>query len=102
MLEQKEREFEELVLWVCNIETRIQIIMKKVALAKNEDFNIQSYCNVKYNPILSSFMTLLDSKCMPKDLHITGLTLLRKIIEVENKNMTSPASDWDGEDWLEY
>jgi hypothetical protein len=39
---------------------------------------------------------------MPKDLHITGLTLLRKIIEVENKNLTSPAADWDGDDWLEY
>jgi hypothetical protein len=39
---------------------------------------------------------------MNKDLHITGLTLLRKIIEVENKALTSPAADWDGEDWLEF
>lgn len=102
MQEQKEREFEELVLWVCNIEKRISVIMKKVADAKNEIFNPTSFQNVKYSPILSSFMTLLDSKCMAKDLHITGLTLLRKIIEVENKQMTTPASDWDGEDWLDY
>lgn len=39
---------------------------------------------------------------MNKELHITGLTLLRKIIEVENKGLTSPAADWDGEDWLDY
>lgn len=47
-------------------------------------------------------MTLLDSKCLTKDLHITGLTLLRKIIEVENKEITSPSADWDGEEWAEY
>jgi len=47
-------------------------------------------------------MTLLDSKCLRKDLHITGLTLLRKIIEVENKEMMTPAADWDGDEWLLY
>ena len=35
-------------------------------------------------------------------MHITGLTLIRKIIEVENKELTSPAADWGGEDWQEY
>lgn len=44
-------------------------------------------------------MTLLDSKCLNKDLHITGLTLLRKIIEIENKQFVTPAADWLGEDW---
>ena len=43
-------------------------------------------------------MTLLDSKCLEKDLHITGLTLLRKIVEVENKENVKPSSDWV-EDW---
>lgn len=47
-------------------------------------------------------MSLLDSKCMSKDLHITGLTLLRKIIEVENKELVTPAADWSGEDWEDY
>ena len=47
-------------------------------------------------------MTLLDSKCMGKDLHITGLTLLRKIIEVENKELVTPAADWNGEDYEKY
>lgn len=47
-------------------------------------------------------MALLDSKCMHKQLHITGLTLIRKIIEVENKELVTPAADWSGEDWENY
>lgn len=47
-------------------------------------------------------MSLLDAKCMSKEMHITGLTLIRKIIEVENRELTSPAADWSGEDWQDY
>ena len=47
-------------------------------------------------------MTLLDSKCLGTELHITGLTLLRKIVEVENKELVTPAADWNGEDWEPY
>jgi len=47
-------------------------------------------------------MTLLDSKCLSKDQHITGLTLIRKIVEVENKDLVTPSADWDGEDWFEH
>jgi hypothetical protein len=102
MVEQKEREFEVLVLWVTNIDQRINIIMQNVARMNNEVYNYKSFQNVSYNQIVSSFMTLLDSKCMHKDLHITGLTLLRKIVEVENKELVTPAADWSGEDWENY
>lgn len=47
-------------------------------------------------------MTLLDSKCLGAELHVTGLTLLRKIVEVENKELVTPAADWLGEDWEPY
>ena len=47
-------------------------------------------------------MTLLDSKCLNKHLHITGLTLLRKIVEVENKELVTPSADWEGEEWSNY
>ena len=43
---------------------------------------IKSHECVSYIHIGTSFMTLLDSKYMSKDLHITYLTLLRKIVEV--------------------
>lgn len=102
MIEQKEREFEVLVLWVTNIDIRINYIMANQAKINQDSFNLKSFVNVSYNPIVSSFMTLLDSRCMTKELHITCLTLLRKIIEVENKELTSPAADWDGEDWASY
>ena len=102
MIQEKEREFEELVKWVTNIDIRINYIMRQEARDKGETFHVKSFENVSYNPIICSFMTLLDSKCLRKDLHITGLTLLRKIIEVENKEMMTPAADWDGDEWLLY
>ena len=102
MIEQKEREFEVLVLWVTNINQRINNIMAYTAQRNQDSFNVKSFQMVSYNPIISSFMTLLDSKCLSKDLHITGLTLLRKIVEVENKENTTPAADWGGEDWENY
>ena len=102
MIEQKEREFEALVLWVTNIDLRINNIMEHQAKISGDDFNTNSFSNVRYNAIVSSFMSLLDSKCLSKDLHITGLTLLRKIIEVDNKEITSPSADWEDEEWSDY
>jgi hypothetical protein len=102
MIEQKEREFEALVLWVTNIDLRINTIMGHQAKISGDDYNTNSFKNVSYNAIVSSFMSLLDSKCLSKDLHITGLTLLRKIIEVDNKEITSPSADWEDEDWADY
>ena len=96
MIEQKEREFEALVLWVNNIDQRITHIMSSRTIMD------QAFANVTYNSIVSSFMRLLDSQCMQKDLHITGLTLLRKLIEVENKELVTPAADWLDEDWETY
>jgi len=27
---------------------------------------------------------------------------MRKIIEVENRNLTTPAAEWDTKDWIDY
>jgi hypothetical protein len=32
----------------------------------------------------------------------TALKILRKIIEMENKDFTTPAAQWDTEDWDKY
>ena len=99
MIEQKEREFEDLVLWVVNINARIDFIMTNNAkITGDQSFAKDSFKNVSYDAIICSFMTLLDSKCLEKDLHITGLTLLRKIVEVENKEEVTPSADW-ATDW---
>jgi len=45
---------------------------------------------------------MMDARVLTKDLQIAGLTLLRKIIEVENKRMVTPAADWDTSEWVEY
>ena len=103
MIKEKEREFEELVNWVANIDIRINYIMTQHARDMGDSqFNIKSFENVSYSPIICSFMTLLDSKCLNKELHITGLALLRKIIEVENKEMLTPSADWEEEEWSNH
>jgi hypothetical protein len=86
---------------VTNIDQRISNIMAHAAGGGHRS-SVNAFSNVSYDPIVSSFMTLLDSKCLGTELHITGLTLLRKIVEVENKELTSPAADWSGEDWEPY
>ena len=70
MIEKKEKEFEDLVRWVTNIDLMITNIMSTNAKnAKNEgSFHENSFNNVSYNTIVSSFMTLLDSKCLNKEL----------------------------------
>lgn len=47
-------------------------------------------------------MSLLDSNCLSKEMHLTGLTLLRKLVEVENHELTTPAADWESEEWDYY
>lgn len=37
-----------------------------------------------------------------KDLRKTALKILRKIIEMENKDLTTPSAYWDTEDWDKY
>jgi hypothetical protein len=41
----------------------------------------------------------MDKGCMEKDFHVTGLTLLRKVVESENKQMTTPAVDWRDDEY---
>jgi hypothetical protein len=105
LIEKKEREFELLVLWVSNIDNRIACIMKHDSHEKgpqSKSLVAKSFANVNYDAIVSSFMSLLDSNCLSKEMHLTGLTLLRKLVEVENHELTTPAADWESEEWDYY
>jgi len=51
---------------------------------------------------MTALLGMMDAKVLTKDLQIAGLTLLRKIIEVENKDMVTPAADWDTSEWVQY
>ena len=44
-------------------------------------------------------MTLIDSQKLSKDLHILGLTLLRKCIEIGNPETNTPSADWVREEF---
>ena len=45
---------------------------------------------------------MLDKKNLRKDLHLIGLKLISKIVEVENTNLLTPAAEWDTEEWIEF
>jgi len=46
---------------------------------------------------ISAFNSDID-----KNLRIVCLKIIRKVIEQENKNLTTPAFKWDSEDWVHY
>ena len=100
MLEKKEKEFDGLCLWVLNIDARIKAITAYYAVKNHEtDYTPVAYKNVTFSTIMNSLMQLLDSKQLKKELHLTGLVLLRKIIEVENQELVTPSADWQYADW---
>jgi hypothetical protein len=45
---------------------------------------------------------MLDKRELSKQLHLIGLQIIRKLIEVENRNLLTPAADWDTEDYIEF
>lgn len=45
---------------------------------------------------------MLDKKNLRKDLHLIGLKLISKIVEVENSDLLTPAAEWDTEEWIEF
>jgi hypothetical protein len=93
----KQREFEELVSWMTNISDKISLTMSG---KKGGDPN--SFQSLNYRSIMTSFLGLMDARVLSKNLQIAGLILLRKIIEVENKEMFTPAADWDTSEWVHY
>jgi len=52
---------------------------------------------------LSSLISLTDTNSsIEKDLRKVSLKILRKTIELENKDHTTPAAQWDSDDWMKY
>jgi hypothetical protein len=45
------------------------------------------------------FMLRREDFELSSELKITGLKILRKIIEMENSELLTPAADWGTEDW---
>ena len=53
--------------------------------------------------IFKSLIKITDiDSVIDKDLRKTSLKILRKSIEMENKDFTTPAAYWDTDDWIKY
>lgn len=92
-----EKEFEELVLWITNIELRIKEIVKT-----NPQYSEESFENLTFASIVSALLQMLDKQELSKQLHLIGLQVVRKLVEVENRDLVTPAADWDSEDYIEF
>jgi len=56
---------------------------------------------VRFSPIVSAQLYLLDSQILRKEFQLLGIKIIRKIIEVENAGFVTPAADWDSDDWVQ-
>ena len=85
-----EDEFEALVTFIVDVDKNI----KKMFTAKDAKL----FDNVKFDTIVIAILRLLDARVLDKDLQIVGIKMIRKIIEVENHNEKTPASEWENYD----
>ena len=87
--------------WVTHIEKKIRQVTRSQN-KQGQDYNVESFKNLSFQSVVCAILNLIDSNTLSKDLHISGLRLIRKIVEVENKNLVTPAADWDTDDWVEF
>lgn len=79
------------------IKAILRIKQKSIATF-GEEFTLET------SDVLRALINLL----LPNDINIDkqlisfGLKILRKTIEVENKEHSNPASEWETEDWIMY
>ena len=85
-----EREFEQLILSIIFIKKKSEIGFEGINTLETKD-------------ILKSLISLTDvNSDIDKDLRRTSLKILRKTIEMENKELTTPATQWDTDDWIKF
>lgn len=85
-----EREFEQLILSI-------------VFIKKKSEIGFEGKNTLETKDILKSLISLTDvNSDIDKDLRRTSLKILRKTIEMENKELTTPASEWDTDEWIKF
>jgi len=87
MLNEFEKEFDEIVIYIINIAKKTEIAFAGTNTLYVEDL-IGSLIKVSD----------IDSDILP-NLKIINLKVIRKVVELENKNCNDPALDWEAEDW---
>ena len=80
-----------------------QLIYSIMFIRKKSEVGFGGKNTLDTKDILKSLIKLTDVQSeIEKDLRRTSLKILRKIIEMENKDLTTPAAEWDTEDWSKY
>ena len=74
-----EQEFENFVKYICDIEKNVV----KYLAPNHEQFR-----NLSFKTVLTAILRLLDARILDKKLHLIGIKILRKTIEVENVHTT--------------
>ena len=79
------------------------LIYSIMFIRKKSEIGFGGKNTLETKDILKSLIKLTDVQSeIDKDLRKTALKILRKIIEMENKDLTTPAAEWDTDDWSQY
>jgi hypothetical protein len=80
-----------------------QLIYSIMFIRKKSEAAFGGKNTLETKEILKALIKLTDVQSeIDKDLRKTALKILRKIIEMENKDLTTPAAEWDTDDWSKY
>lgn len=72
-------------------------------IKKKSEIGFRGKNTLETKDILTSLIRLTDVQSgIEKDIRQISLKVLRKIIEMENKDLTTPAAEWESEDWDKY
>lgn len=85
-----EKEFEELIISI-------------IFIKKKSEMGFEGKNTLESKDIIKSLIKLTDVQSdIDKDLRQVALKILRKAIEMENKEFQTPAAKWDTDDWIKY
>ena len=80
-----------------------QLVLSIVFIKKKSEIGFEGKNTLEPEDILKSLISITDvNSNIEKDLRNTSLKILRKIVELENKDKTNPSSQWDLDDWRKY
>jgi len=80
-----------------------QLIYSIMFIRKKSEAGFRGKNTLETKDILTSLIRLTDVQSgIEKDIRQISLKVLRKIIEMENKDLTTPAAEWESEDWEKY
>ena len=88
-IEIAEREFEEMIGSISNISERTE-----------EAFN--GLCTLNFSELCYGLMHLIDLEQQEFQQGIMALKIFRKIIEKENTKFSTPAADWETENYIGF